>query len=342
MTTTAYYSALLRTLPTTAAATIVRPEDLERIVAAVQRAHARWGAALEGTDADALASVVVRGRAGDAVVFRRALALSIAIAYAAYWAAGRDAERARAGLLAETDDWAEAFLWDLLSAPDPWVYIESLARRPGAWDRARAMGFPRRWIVSAMAPTVQMMRIVAAAYREALAAGIIHERAAARVIMDRIGAELTRRVQAYWRMWVRVNTGLAWADGYMARVRADETVEVLVYYTQQDTRVRPEHRRLHGFTAPKDDPIWRRLRPPIDYNCRCYLRAFTHAGLAGLRSKGLIPQAPDISRRAALQIPEFREDANLPEFLDSLWRRIERMGLPPWVREALDIMRWPT
>lgn len=340
MTTTAYYAALLRSLPTAAAAGIVGPDDLERALAVVRRAQARWG--VVGDDPDVLAAVLVRSSAGDADVFRRALALSMVVAYAATLAAARDAERARAGLLAEDAGTAEALLRDLLSAPDPWVYIETLARRPAVWDRARALGFPRRWLVSAMAPTVQMMRIVADAYREALSAGIIHERAAARLIMERIGAEVSRRVRAYWRMWVRVNTSLAWSDGYMARVQADDTVELLVYYTQQDERVRPSHRRLHGFTAPKDDPIWQKLRPPIDYNCRCYLRAFTRAGLAGLRSRGLIPQAPDISRRAALQIPEFREDANLPEFLDSLWRRIERMGLPPWVREALDIMRWPT
>lgn len=42
-----------------------------------------------------------------------------------------------------------------------------------------------------------------------------------------------------------------------------------------DDRTRPEHLALDGFTAPKNDPIWDRYTPPLDYNCRCQLIELT-------------------------------------------------------------------
>jgi SPP1 gp7 family putative phage head morphogenesis protein len=36
-----------------------------------------------------------------------------------------------------------------------------------------------------------------------------------------------------------------------------------------DGATRPSHRALHGFTRPKNDPIWRILKTPFDHNCRC-------------------------------------------------------------------------
>ena len=35
-----------------------------------------------------------------------------------------------------------------------------------------------------------------------------------------------------------------------------------------DGRTRKEHIPLNGFIAPKDDPIWQKLRGPLSYNCR--------------------------------------------------------------------------
>jgi SPP1 gp7 family putative phage head morphogenesis protein len=41
------------------------------------------------------------------------------------------------------------------------------------------------------------------------------------------------------------------------------------FLTVGDDRVRGPHMVLDGFTAPKNDPIWRKLRVPLSYNCRC-------------------------------------------------------------------------
>lgn len=46
--------------------------------------------------------------------------------------------------------------------------------------------------------------------------------------------------------------------------------EYLVYWTQNDTKVRPWHMALQGYAAPRDEfPAW--MIPPIEWNCRCFL-----------------------------------------------------------------------
>jgi SPP1 gp7 family putative phage head morphogenesis protein len=45
----------------------------------------------------------------------------------------------------------------------------------------------------------------------------------------------------------------------------------LVYQTVGDSRVRDSHRRLQGFKAPVNDPIWKTISPANDWRCRCDL-----------------------------------------------------------------------
>jgi hypothetical protein len=45
--------------------------------------------------------------------------------------------------------------------------------------------------------------------------------------------------------------------------------EFLEFSTVGDSHVRPEHRLFDKFTAPKTDPIWKRLYTPLDWGCRC-------------------------------------------------------------------------
>ena len=60
----------------------------------------------------------------------------------------------------------------------------------------------------------------------------------------------------------------------------------LKYHTQADTRVRPEHVVLDGFTAKIDDPAWRSIAPKNGWRCRCFLTAHER----GRRSKTPLPQ----------------------------------------------------
>lgn len=45
--------------------------------------------------------------------------------------------------------------------------------------------------------------------------------------------------------------------------------EYLEFSTVGDNHVRPEHKLFDKFTAPKSDPIWKRLYTPLDWGCRC-------------------------------------------------------------------------
>jgi SPP1 gp7 family putative phage head morphogenesis protein len=45
--------------------------------------------------------------------------------------------------------------------------------------------------------------------------------------------------------------------------------EYLEYRTVGDDRVRIAHRKLDGKVFAKDDPIWDKIYPPNDWNCRC-------------------------------------------------------------------------
>lgn len=54
-------------------------------------------------------------------------------------------------------------------------------------------------------------------------------------------------------------------------------VAYLEYVTMEDTRVRPNHRKMHGVIRPVDDPVWKKWYPPNGYNCRCKLRVITRA-----------------------------------------------------------------
>lgn len=54
----------------------------------------------------------------------------------------------------------------------------------------------------------------------------------------------------------------------------------VVYWTQNDSHVRPWHMALQGYAAPRDEfPSW--MIPPIEYNCRCYLETLEYAAVNG-------------------------------------------------------------
>ncbi len=44
-----------------------------------------------------------------------------------------------------------------------------------------------------------------------------------------------------------------------------------------DSRTRPAHRKMDGFIAPIDDPIWQKWSPPAGFRCRCARITLTEA-----------------------------------------------------------------
>lgn len=56
--------------------------------------------------------------------------------------------------------------------------------------------------------------------------------------------------------------------------------DYLVYWTQNDMKVRPWHMALQGYAAPRDEfPSW--MIPPIEYNCRCFLESLEIGSVSG-------------------------------------------------------------
>lgn len=69
--------------------------------------------------------------------------------------------------------------------------------------------------------------------------------------------------------------------------------DYLVYWTQNDAKVRPWHMALQGYAAPRDEfPSW--MIPPIEYNCRCFLTSL-EVGAYG-KAKNIKGSAKDIQK----------------------------------------------
>jgi SPP1 gp7 family putative phage head morphogenesis protein len=49
------------------------------------------------------------------------------------------------------------------------------------------------------------------------------------------------------------------------------------YVAIMDSRTRPQHSALHGRVFRYDDPFWQKFYPPLGFNCRCRVRAYTDA-----------------------------------------------------------------
>lgn len=67
--------------------------------------------------------------------------------------------------------------------------------------------------------------------------------------------------------------------------------EYLEINTAGDDKVRPSHQILDKFTAKKSDPVWRRLCPPFDWECRCILVPGVAANVRGIDKGQLIKDA---------------------------------------------------
>jgi len=67
--------------------------------------------------------------------------------------------------------------------------------------------------------------------------------------------------------------------------------------TQEDTRVRSSHRKWHGVTLPADHKVWKDVKLPWDFNCRCLKKALTRAEMraGGVRftPENEIPPIPE-------------------------------------------------
>jgi hypothetical protein len=54
-------------------------------------------------------------------------------------------------------------------------------------------------------------------------------------------------------------------------VKNEKTKPMLKYKTQEDSRVRIDHRIFNNITRPLNDPFWDLYYPPNGWNCRCFV-----------------------------------------------------------------------
>lgn len=86
--------------------------------------------------------------------------------------------------------------------------------------------------------------------------------------------EVMPLVGAYNQHWLQAEYQTAVASARMGTKwrefeRRKDTYPNLVYKTQLDNRVRPEHAQLNGITRPINDPFWKTHYPPNGWRCRC-------------------------------------------------------------------------
>ncbi len=79
--------------------------------------------------------------------------------------------------------------------------------------------------------------------------------------------------EIYNRNWLRSEYNFVASSARMAskweRFMADGDRYNLLYRTQKDDKVRPEHAALDGVTLPPSDSFWEEFYPPNGWNCRC-------------------------------------------------------------------------
>ena len=80
----------------------------------------------------------------------------------------------------------------------------------------------------------------------------------------------------------------------------DRTQVWYEFLTQEDTRVRPSHRALHGTVWRSGDP--NAPVPPLDYGCRCFIR---YVAAPGSEAANILPTAPSAPTTQAEAIGTF-------------------------------------
>lgn len=93
--------------------------------------------------------------------------------------------------------------------------------------------------------------------------------------------ELLGLCEKYNDRYAAVENGdIAYAGVMAARWMRMSPNDYVVYWTQNDSRVRPWHLALQGYAAPVDEfPSW--MIPPIEYHCRCFLELLETGSVNG-------------------------------------------------------------
>lgn len=107
----------------------------------------------------------------------------------------------------------------------------------------------------------------------------------------------------------------------------------LMYRTQRDGRVRPEHAALDGKVFRKDDAIWRTIYPPNGWRCRCYVEPLT---ADDAEIKDLEKTTPDTRKEYADNVHEdFKHNSGMDGSVWGRWLKMKLNGMPEAERQKL-------
>jgi len=107
-------------------------------------------------------------------------------------------------------------------------------------------------------------------------------------------AGMTKLNDYHLRTVFRTNMQTALNEGRFEMIQDanEDEFPLIEFVAIMDDRTRQDHANLDGFRAPKDDPIWQKITPPLDYNCRCTLRP-VHVD-EGLDATKTVPDLTDV------------------------------------------------
>jgi SPP1 gp7 family putative phage head morphogenesis protein len=95
------------------------------------------------------------------------------------------------------------------------------------------------------------------------------------------------------KTYLRVEDNNVTASAQMAFQweQLQKTADFIELSTVGDDRVRPQHAILDGFTAHITDPVWNKLWPPLDWECRCTANSGIEKNAGNMDTRGLAEKA---------------------------------------------------
>ncbi len=162
------------------------------------------------------------------------------------------------------------------------VVSTGLAELTQAVGRVIYKGFNKSFINYNRPDYVALSHIRANVFAFSHAKSLVEMKALSNLVVDKdkirsfndYKVEAAKIGQQFNTNYLRTEYETVVASGQMARRYQDiindkEVFPLLRWDAVNDSRTRPEHRKLDGIIRPADDPFWYSYWPPAGYGCRC-------------------------------------------------------------------------
>lgn len=104
--------------------------------------------------------------------------------------------------------------------------------------------------------------------------------------------------QAYGETIYKTNLSSAYNNGRVEQAKdkdIQEVIPAIKLVTRRDTRVRENHEDGDGFIAPVDHPAWKKVHPPLGFQCRCsvqFVSVFSLERMGLIKDGKVVPYFP--------------------------------------------------